>query len=385
MSEETLNNEAQKAELEKIERVRKSMANMIEKKSKFLFVIPNIENPNASMYEIYYHATAVKKMGYKVVILTEKEEYEVPKWVESELTEHEHKPMTKSDLTVGPEDVMVIPEVYSNVMEQTKNLPCLRVGLLQSVDYMLNSLVPGTDWTQFGIKKMITTSDTVKEFVEVFYGKNKFDIAVCNPTIPNYFKRTDEPQKPIVSIIGRNPNEVSKVVKLFFARYPQYRFLTFDPMLTKSKPPQPMRRKDFAERLRGNFAAIWIDRISTWGTFPLECMASGTVPICLKPDVTPEYILERDENGELSNKISENVGLWTDNLYDIPVMIGETLIKFLDDNISDETYDNMEKLVSNYRPEVTEKKLVEIYQGIIDERVKLFNDAIESSTDTPKE
>lgn len=377
MSEEKLNNEAQNAELEKIEKVKQSLSKIENKESKFIFAVPETENPTASVYEIYFHATVAKKMGYKVIILTEKEEYEPPKWVDQELLEHEHVPMSKNKLTVGPEDIMIIPEVFSNVMEQTKNLPCTRVGLLQSVDYMLNSLVPGTDWTSFGINKMITTSQTLKEFVETFYGKNKYDISVYNPSIPEYFKNDGRPQKPVISVIGRNPNEISKLVKLFYSRYPQYSWVTFDPMLTKSKPPQPMRRKDFADRLKGNFAAVWVDRIASWGTFPLECMKSGTIPIGLIPDITPEYLLDRDENGEVS-QMKQNVGIWTDNFYDLPNFLGEVLIKFLDDSISDDLYNNMEEVASQYTPENSEKQLIEVYNKLIEDRKKVFQSAIES-------
>lgn len=372
---EVLNNEAQKAELEKIEKIKESLSKLDNKESKFLFAVPETQNPTASVYEIYFNASVVKKMGFKTVILTEKEDYEVPKWVDSELTNHEHVPMGGNKLTVSPEDIMVIPEVFSNVMEQVKNLPCLRVGLLQSVDYMLNALVPGTDWRLFGVKEVITTSETLKEFIQTFYGKNSYNLHVYNPGVPEYFKRTDEPQKPIISVIGRNPNEVSKIVKLFFARYPQYSWVTFDPMLTKSKPPQPMRRKDFADRLRGNFAAIWVDRISSWGTFPLECMKSGVIPIALLPDITPDFLVERNEEGE-SIKLKENSGIWTDNFYDIPVLAGEAVVKFLDDNIGDDIYGKMEEIASEYSTENAEKQLINAYSEIIENRKNVFKLAI---------
>lgn len=382
MSEEVLNNEAQKAELEKIERIKVSLDKIVNKKSKFLFIVPESQVPVASIYEIYFHATVVKNMGYEVIILVEKGDYTPPTWIEKELTEFKHVPMGDPKLTVGPEDVMVIPEVFSNIMEQTKNLPCVRVGLLQSVDYMINALIPGTDWSSFGIRDIITTSDTLKELIESFYGK-KFNIKTYNIGIPDYFDKSETPQKPVISVIGRNPNEISKFVKLFFNKFPQYNWVTFDPMLTKSKPPQAMRRVDFAKRLQGNCAAVWIDRISSFGTFPLECMKSGVVPICLKPDIIPEYLIERDENG-VGVKLVEGAGVWTDNFYDLPLLTGEVLVKFLDDNIAPELYDSMAKIASKYNQEDAEKKLVEIYQGVIDQRIGLFKNAIEPVTDTPQ-
>ena len=75
--------------------------------------------------------------------MVEDKKYKVPTWVDEDLT----KPSTycydrPKAYLVGVEDFLIIPEVYSNIMEQTKNLPCTRIGLLQSIDYMLNALIP---------------------------------------------------------------------------------------------------------------------------------------------------------------------------------------------------------------------------------------------------
>lgn len=375
MSEE-LKNATQQAEVDQVERVKSALEKVRNKESKFLFVVPESQNPVASIYEIYFHATVVKKMGYQVKIMVEKGDYVVPEWIEKELTDFQHVPMSDPKLTVGPEDVMVIPEVFSNVMEQTKNLPCMRVGLLQSADYMMNALIPGTDWSSFGVQDVITTSQTLKEWIESFYGEQKFDIKTYNIGIPEYFGKSDKPQKPVISVVGRNANEISKFVKLFFTKYPQYNWVTFDPMVTKSKPPKPMRRVDFAKRLSENFAAVWVDRIASFGTFPLECMKSGTIPICLKPDIMPEYMIERDEKGE-PVKAVEGAGVWTENYYDLPVLAGEVLVKFLDDNISDDIYKRMDAVVDKYNQNDSETSLNEIYTGLLEKRISLFEKALE--------
>lgn len=374
MSEE-LNKSVEQTEQEQIEKIRVSLDNLINKKSKFLFCVPESVNPVASVYEIYFHATVVKNMGYDVIMMVEKGDYVIPSWIEKELTNHKHIAMSDPKLMVGPEDIMVVPEVYSNVMEQTKNLPCVKIGLLQSVDYMINSLIPGTDWSSFNYNDIITTSQSIKEWMNMFYG-NKFNIKVYNVGIPEYFEKSKVPQKPIISVIGRNPNEISKFVKLFYAKYPQYNWVTFDPMVTKSKPPQPMRRVDFAKRLQGNFAAVWIDRISSFGTFPLECMKSGVIPICLKPDIMPEYMIERDENG-VPIKAVDGGGVWSNNYYDLPVLTGEVLIKFLDDSITQELYDTMDRIVARYNQGESEKNLVDIYTEFINHRINLFQSALQ--------
>lgn len=387
MSEEIVLNEAQqaeiaKAEADKIEKIQASLARIKDKKSKFLFCVPEAQSPVASVYEIYFHATVMKNLGYEVVVMVEKGDYVIPTWIEKELTDHKHMPLNDPKLTVGPEDIMVIPEVYSNIMEQTKNLPCVRVGLLQSVDYMVNALIPGTDWSAFGIQDIVTTSPTLKEWVDTFYGK-KYNIETYNPGIPEYFEKSKVPQKPVISVIGRNANEISKLVKLFFSKYPQYSWLTFDPMLTKSKPPQPMRRVDFAKRLQGNFAAVWVDRIASLGTFPLECMKSGVIPIAIKPDIMPEYMIKRDEEGKAVETI-EGGGVWTENFYDLPVLIAEVLVKFLDDGITDELYDSMDRVVANYTQDGAEKRLGEIYEGFLTKRTALLESSLPKETQEEK-
>lgn len=373
---EVINNAIDKNGNENILKLKKSIENISNKNSKFLFVVPDSENPIASVYEIYFHATVVKNMGYDVYMMVERGDYKAPKWIEKELTDHNIVSMSDPKITVGPEDIMVIPEVFSNVMEQTKDLPCKRIGLLQSVDYMMNALIPGTDWSSFGITDIITTSQTLKEWIETFYGINKFNVVIYDIGIPEYFDKSSKPQKPIISVVGRNANEISKFVKLFYSRHPQYSWVTFDPMLTKSKPPQQMRRVDFAKRLRENFAAVWIDRISSFGTFPLECMKSGVIPICLKPDITPEYLIKRNEEG---NAIVEGGGVWTNNYYDLPIITGDVLVKYLDDAITPELYKSMDDIVAKYSQVNSESMLIDIYEKYISERKALIEQAVINS------
>jgi hypothetical protein len=240
---------------------------------------------------------------------------------------------------------------------------------------MINSLVPGSDWRTFGITEIITTSTTLKNFIESYYGVGKFNIKTYNIGIPDYFEKSTIPQKPIISIIGRNPNEISKFVKLFFSKFPQYSWVTFDPMLTKSKPPQHMRKIDFARRLQGNFAAVWIDRIASFGTFPLECMKCGTIPICLKPDITPDYMITKDVDNKPIG-INDGAGVWTDNYYDLPLLAGEVLIKFLDDSILPSLYESMDKVAEKYTQKNAETELVGIYQNYVEQRIMFLQQAI---------
>ena len=168
----------------------------------------------------------------------------------------------------------------------------------------------------------------------------------------------------------RNEKELDKIVKLFLAKFPQYRWLNFEPMLTTSKPPKHLRRKDFADKLGKNFAALWIDRISSHALFPLECMKVGTIPISYIPDITPEYIVNEE------GKAVENSGVWTDDFFQLPSLIADTLRKFLDDEIDGKIYDDMKAIAEKYSPEVSSNQLLAIYQSYFKEREDSLSKAL---------
>jgi hypothetical protein len=359
---------------DQIDKMKMSIVKLKNSQSKFLFFVTKSTNPSASMYEVYFHANVVKNMGFETIILTDEDEYEIPYWIDEDLTKLEHQPMSKAKLNVGPQDVLVIPEIFSNVMEQTKTLPCIRVGLLQSIDYMMNGLVPSVDWSSFGISKVITTSDSLKNLVEEFFGRDKFDVKTYDIGLPEYFYNDDAPKRPVITVVGRNPNEISKLIKLFYAKYSQYGWVTFDSMITESKPPRSLTRKEYADRLRKNFAAVWVDRIASFGTLPIEAMASGCIPIGLVPDNTPEYLLEEDEDGKIV--YAENSGVWTADYYSLPTLIGDTVTKYLDDTIEDDVYEKMKTISDKYSQKNSSVQISKIYKDLIEERIVTLEKAI---------
>jgi len=361
------------AEKTNIEKLKLSLANLENKKNKIMFFLPDVQGvPAASIYEIYFHGTALKSLGYNVIMLTETSKYVKPDFIEPELTDLEHIATDSSNLTVSPEDMLVIPEIFSNVMEQTKKLPCMRVVLFQSIDNATKALLPGYDWTTFGINNVLTTSKTMERFVEEFFGKGKFRIRSYNVSVPDYFQNKYPLKRPVISILVRNERELDKIVKLFFNKYPQYRWINFEPLVTDSKPPKHLRRKDFADRLGKNFAALWLDRISSHALFPLECMKVGTIPISLIPDITPEYLIGPD------GKALENCGVWSDDFFQIPALIADTIRKFLDDEIGQNIYDDLKKIADAYSPEVSKNQLTAIYTTYFNERIDSLSKTLEA-------
>ncbi len=140
----------------------------------------------------------------------------------------------------------------------------------------------------------------------------------------------------------------------------------------------PLRRVDYAERLKKNFATVWVDRISTFGTVPLEAMKAGSIPIGLVPDITPEYLFGKED------KFLENSGVWTRDIYSLPILIGDLVTKFLDDTIDDKVYETMSAIADKYSVKSATDRLEKIYTSIFQTRIDLLQKVVDDYIESQK-
>ncbi len=153
-----------------------------------------------------------------------------------------------------------------------------------------------------------------------------FDI--ITPKIDDSFSKKEKPSKPIISIHTREPRETAKIIKTFYLKYPQYRWITFRDM-------RGIKLEDFAKFLKESFVSVWVDYESGFGTFPIESMSSGTPVIGKAPALKPEWI--SDENG-----------IWTYEFNDIVDILANFIQNWLEDNISEKLYENMLETSKKY-------------------------------------
>ncbi len=346
--------------LSKLEKVKLSLENFKAGKSKFLFFVPDTMGvASAIVIEIYTHANILKKQGYEVYIFCDKENYEAPSYLDQDLRSLPHKNLKKQgtgemvlNMEISPEDFLIIPDFFSNIMETTKNLPCKRVAFVQSYDYLINSLLPGMTYNNFSIKDVITTSETLKTFIKEFHG-DIYNIKSYKLGIPDYFK-VKGIKRPAISFVVRNAADIHKVSRLFYLKYPELRWVGFEEL-------RGISREDFATKLGENIACLWIDRIASHGTVPLEAMKSGTIVVGLVPDVNPEYLVE-------------NSGVWTRSIYQLPDMLARVIKMYLEDSLPQELFDGMKTIADSYSPEISEASIIQVYKGLLADREKEYTE-----------
>lgn len=342
-------------DLEKIEKIENSIKNLENKSSRIYFLVQDTKgNPKASIEQIYLMAYTLKENGFNTKIIHETKEYKgVGEWLDEKYMELEHVSIDNGNLPLSPEDFVVIPEIYGHVMEQLKNFPCGKIVLCQAYDHMLETTPPGVSWAQYGFLKCITTSETQKNYIKNVF-KN-INIDVISPFISDRFSKSTKPPKPVISIHTRDSRDTSKIIKTFYLKYPQYRWITFRDM-------RGIKQEDFSKFLKDSYLSVWVDNESGFGTYPIECMITGTPIIGKVPNLKPEWM-------------NENNGIWTTQFNEIVDVIANFTQNWLEDNINPSLYENMSLVGSNFQNKET----------YTENLLKYFNDYLKIRKETIKE
>lgn len=330
--------------------IKESVSKLEKKEFRiFFFVMDTKGNAIASIANIYEHVKILRELGYDAQILHEKNDYTPMSVALGEVyAELPHVSIESQQLKVDTHDFIVIPEIFANVMEQTSKLPSKRIVFLQSYDYIFEMLMPGKNWVEYGITDVITTTEKQKVYVENLMS-NKVKAEVIPVSIPEYFKPSDKPKKPIIAVSTRDQRDLVKIYKAFYLKYPHLKWVSFRDM--KGLP-----REAFAKSLAESCLAIWVDRPSSFGTFPVEAMKCEVPVLGLVPDMIPDWMGDKN-------------GLWTQDPSAIVDLAANYFQAWLEDGEPQELYDEMSKIKDQYTLEQQKSKISEVYGNIIQNRI----------------
>lgn len=368
-----------------VQRIETEIGKLKDKSFKMLFYVPDAKN-NATGYisYIYQMALTLQQLGYNVKMLYQLDnEYTAEELKKLNLENQpiddnrvfvgvteslgekyatlEHANIQNEELEVSPSDFLIIPEVYSSVMNQTKKLSCKRIVLTQNYNYLTDFIQVGVSWANFGITDTITSCLNQAELVNsVFpYVKTK----VLTPYIPSYFYEGNEPKKLIVNIITKSQKDANKIIKPFYWKYPMYKWVSFRDL--RSYP-----REMFADYLREGAITIWVDSDTQFGYAPLEAIKSGNIVIGKIPELIPEWMLSEDKTQLLDN------GIWFNDINSVHKIIADVIRTWINDDIPSEITDAMKETAKKYSFDEYKLNLNNLINSYIDERVKEFEEVI---------
>jgi len=337
----------------------------------YFFTLDTKGNPTAGIANIYEHVKVLTELGYKAYIMHEKNDYKltadengqgISEWLGKEYASLPHISIESQQLNIGPADFIIIPEIFSNIMDQVKGFPCKKIVFSQSYDYLLELLPIGKRWnTDYGFNDVITTSEKQARYLNTLFPSIRTHVVPVS--IPTYFKNSDKPKIPVVTINTRNQNDAAKIAKSFYLQFPIYKWITF-------KELRGLPREQFAKELSSSCLSVWIDETAGFGTFPLEAIESNTPVIGKIPNLIPEWMEAKDAEGNYSIK---NNGVWTNTTINIPELIATYIKVWLEDSVPSDLIQGIEDSKGQYTPEKQKESLTQVYFGLIENRKIEFN------------
>lgn len=338
---------------ERISKIENSIKNLENKNSKIYFFVQDTKgNAKASLRYIYQMAWVLKENGYNPIMLHEKPDYfGVSGWLGGKYSVLPHQSVEGQNLEISPEDFIIIPEIFGYIMTQLTNLPCTKIVLSQAYDHIFETLQPGQVWSQFGFTKVITTSETQKKYISEIM--RNIPIDVLEPVISPLFSKSKFPSKPIIAVSSREQREAINLIKTFYQKYPQFRWITFRDM-------RGISEDEFAATLKDCMLSVWIDKTSSFGTFPLESMKSNVPVLGVVPKMLPEWLNEEN-------------GIWIQDEIKLVDFIAEFVQNWLEDNISEKLYENSLKTANNFSDlDKFEKNIIELFSSYFTKKSEVF-------------
>ena len=330
-----------------IENIKESVER-IEKKdfTFFFFVMDTKGNPSGSLAYIYRTAYALKEFGYNVIMLHQEKEFVgVASWLGDKYAELKHVNVESENVEIRPSDFLFIPEIYANVMSQTKNLPCKKIAILQNQSYLTSTIPVGVTWDDMNIKEVVVNTKANEQLIKNYFPQIKTH--VVSPSIPPVFREPKEPQKLIINIVSKEQTNVDKIIKPFYWLYPVYKWISFRDL--RGLPEDVL-----AEALNTAAITIWIDDETDFGYTFLEALRSGTIVIAKIPNNPTDWMI--NEKGELIEG-----PIWFNNIRELPKIISSVVRTWTLDNIPSEIYESSKKTADWYTTEQQNNEISDVY------------------------
>lgn len=335
----------------------------------YFFVLDTKGNPNGNLQYIYNLALIAKNNGYKVGMLYQSLDKNdtfvgVKDWLGDEYASLPHYDIAKDEIDVGPADILFIPEIFANVMNQTKKLPCKRIAIFQNYDYLVEQMPFAVQWGDFGIMNSITNSEENAETLKDIFPYVKSTI--IHPYIDKMFGETSEPKKMIVNIVASDQEDINRIIKPFYWKYPSFKWVSFRDLRGFSKT-------EFAKALSEAAITVWADTKSTFGYSALEAMKCGSVVIAKVPDNDLDWMKEETEHSVA--KLGSSC-IWFDDFHTVQKAIVNVVRAWITDSIPSEVMKSAKKTSSKYPFDTTNKEFTDYLKGIIEERKNEMNNLL---------
>jgi hypothetical protein len=219
---------------ENIEKINTALGRLENNKSIVYFLTYDTKNnARASVKYIYDLALTLNQNGIISKILVEDKTYTgVESWLGDKYKELEVVSIKDDKVEINIDDTIVVPEYYTNTLQQLSNIKCIKILLVQQKEYIFENLPIGSRFSDFGFDKIITTTEASKKYLLEYFRESI--VFIIPPIIEDIFSPSESTLKPFVAISVRDRSIQRKLISEFYLKFPQLRWITFRDMVQMS-------------------------------------------------------------------------------------------------------------------------------------------------------
>ena len=341
-----------------LDRINKEIERIDKKENHiYFFVIDTKGTPSGSLEYIYKLAKFVKDDGYNVSMMYQVSDGEefvgVGDWLGEEYASMEHLNVSdkNTEVSVSPSDILFIPEIFAQIMVQTKKMPCKRIAILQNFDYMVEQMPFSVQWGDLGVLDCITNTHYNKQLLLSVFPYVK--TTVITPYIDKMFGTTSEPKKMIINIVAKNQTDINRIIKPFYWKHPSFKWVSFRDL-------RDLPKEKFAEALREAAVTIYVDEYASFGYTALEAIKSGNIVIAKSTENELPWAVS---DGNYNDSV-----IWFDSFNEIDKMIASVVRSWITDKVPFKITDDGKKVLEQYSEERTKTEMLNYIHDIIQKR-----------------
>lgn len=349
-----------------LERVKAAIDKLDKKEfTVYFYVIDTKGVPSGSLLYIYKMAYELKELGYNVMMLHNERGGDfigIGEWAEKKYADLPHANIeNQKKVAVSPADFLLIPDIYTEIMSQTKNLPCKRIIIFQNDEYFTRFIPLGVSPYTYKITDAIVNTSNSQAWIEKNLSRLK--TRLVRPAISStMFRKPEKPRQLIVNFVCKDGNDTSRMVKPFFWKYPELKWVAHTQL-------NGLSQEVFADALRNGAITVWVDEEASFGYTPLEALKTGSIVIAKMPKKFADWM--KTENG-LTDAI-----IWFDDFAEIPDLIAELVSRWMNDDIPQELYDEIDKMGKLHTREDMKADIEKVFvEGFFKERKEDFESVL---------
>lgn len=354
---------------EVIKRIEAEIAKMDKKENTvYFFVIDTKGTPSGSLQYVYNLAKITKDLGYDTRMLYQASDENdedkfvgVADWLGEEYASLPHENILDENVAVSPSDIVFIPEIFANIMMQTKKLPCKRIAIMQNYDFILEQTPISAQWGNFGIMDALANTEVNARLLNEIFPYVK--TSVVHPYLHKYFGETSEPKKLIINIVCRDQSDINKIIKPFYWKYPMMKWVSFRDL-------RGFPQEEYAKLLREGIATVWADDVTSFGYSALEAMKSGNVVIAKTTNLTQKWMETEDEE-----KLNDSC-IWFDTFHEVHRIIASVVRSWITDTVPEKYFEETKRPLGMYSYEQSKKEMEDYLNAVLKERIDEMNELI---------